>query len=103
VTGLSARQGEQSSELGNGASRYWELSGHAISLVTHGKSLDRKLAAVIRGRYWSAGLPRKATVGNLIAADVETVPDLAERQRQRLRVLANDRPGSLSHLVFQSP
>jgi hypothetical protein len=45
--------------------------------------------------------PRKATVGNLIAADVETVPDLAERQR--LRVLANDRPGSLSSLVFQSP
>jgi hypothetical protein len=45
--------------------------------------------------------PRKATVGNLIAADVETVPDLAERQR--LRVLADDRPGSLSHLVFQSP
>jgi hypothetical protein len=45
--------------------------------------------------------PRKATAGNLIAADVETVPDLAERQR--LRVLADDRPGSLSHLVFQSP
>jgi len=45
--------------------------------------------------------PRKATVRNLIAADVETVPDLAERQR--VRVLANDRPGSLSHLVFESP
>ena len=45
--------------------------------------------------------PRKATVGNLIAAGVETVPDLAERQR--VRVLANDRPGSLSHLVFESP
>jgi hypothetical protein len=45
--------------------------------------------------------PREATVGILIAADVEAVPDLAERQR--VRVLANDRPGSLSHLVFESP
>jgi hypothetical protein len=45
--------------------------------------------------------PRKAIVGNPIAADVETVPDLAERQR--VRVLADDRPGSLSDLVFESP
>ena len=64
-------------------------------------SKRRLLTEVMRSADGRSEPPRKATVGNLIAADVETVPDLAERQR--LRVLANDRPGSLSHLVFQSP
>ena len=42
-------------------------------------SKRRPLTEVMRSADGRSEPPRKAIVGNLIAADVETVPDLAER------------------------